>query len=104
MGEVYRAQDSRLGREVAIKVLPASFADDPERLARFETEARATGQLNDPNVLSVFDIGTHEGAPFIVAELLDGQTLRDRLTDGALPRRPDRPRPGRRAREGHHPP
>src|SRR6202522_4735199 len=84
MGEVYRARDSRLGRDVAIKVLPASFAADPDRLRRFELEARATGMLNHPNILAVFDIGTHEGAPYVVSELLEGETLRDRLRGGSL--------------------
>ncbi|HET8948333.1 MAG TPA: protein kinase, partial [Candidatus Polarisedimenticolia bacterium] len=76
MGEVYRARDARLGREVAVKVLPASFAAHPDRLARFEQEARATGALNHPNILAIHDIGTHEGMPYLVAELLEGQTLR----------------------------
>jgi eukaryotic-like serine/threonine-protein kinase len=79
MGEVYRARDTRLGREVAIKVLPASFASDPERLRRFEQEARATGMLNHPNILAVFDVGTHQGSPYLVTELLEGQTLREEL-------------------------
>jgi serine/threonine protein kinase len=85
MGEVYRARDTRLGRDVAIKVLPAEFASDPDRLRRFEQEARATGQLNHPNILTVFDIGTHEGAPYIVTELLEGETLQERLRPGGLP-------------------
>jgi serine/threonine protein kinase len=76
MGEVYRARDTRLDREVAIKVLPADFAQDADRLKRFEQEARATSALNHPNILTVYDIGTHEGAPFIVAELLEGEELR----------------------------
>src|SRR6266496_3790179 len=76
MGEVYRAKDSRLGRDVAIKVLPASFSQDPDRLRRFEQEARAAGILNHPNILAIHDIGTHEGAPYVVAELLEGETLR----------------------------
>jgi len=84
MGEVYRARDSRLGRDVAIKVLPASFASDPDRLRRFELEARATGMLNHPNILAVYDIGTHEGAPYLVTELLEGDTLREHIP---LPRR-----------------
>src|SRR5579863_2326267 len=84
MGEVYRAQDSRLGRDVAIKVLPASFAADPDRLRRFELEARATGMLNHPNILAVYDIGTHEGAPYLVTELLEGDTLRAHIP---VPRR-----------------
>jgi eukaryotic-like serine/threonine-protein kinase len=87
MGEVYRAHDSRLGREVAVKVLPASFAADTERLRRFEQEARATGALNHPNILGVYDIGSHEGAPYVVSELLDGETLRSRIGDSPLPHR-----------------
>ncbi|MGH9255495.1 MAG: protein kinase domain-containing protein [Vicinamibacterales bacterium] len=85
MGEVYRARDPRLGRDVAIKVLPAGLASDPERLQRFEQEARAAAALNHPNILAVYDIGQHEGAPYIVSELLEGGTLRERLAGGALP-------------------
>src|SRR5437016_4386994 len=85
MGEVYRARDSRLGREVAIKVLPESFSQDADRLRRFEHEARAAGVLNHPNVTAVYDIGTHDGAPYVVSELLEGETLRERLDGGALP-------------------
>jgi Tol biopolymer transport system component/tRNA A-37 threonylcarbamoyl transferase component Bud32 len=87
MGEVYRAQDTRLGRDVAIKVLPASFSSDTERLRRFEQEARAAGALNHPNVLAIYDIGTHDGAPYLVTELLEGETLRERLQNGSLPLR-----------------
>src|SRR5687768_10303151 len=87
MGEVYRARDPRLGREVAVKVLPAAFAESEERLRRFELEARAAGALNHPNLLTVFDVGTHERLPFIVSELLEGETLRDRLMRGALAQR-----------------
>jgi serine/threonine protein kinase len=83
MGEVYRAHDSRLGRDAAIKVLPASFASDSERLTRFEQEARASAALNHPNILAVHDVGQHEGAPYIITELLEGQTLRERLAGGA---------------------
>ncbi len=86
-GEVYRARDSRLERDVAVKILPGDFAVDPDRRARFEREARAAGQLNHPNILSVFDIGNHEGTPYIVSELLEGETLRERLRDGPLPAR-----------------
>ncbi len=82
MGEVYRARDPRLGREVAIKVLPASFCADLDRLRRFEQEARAASALNHPSILAVYDIGTHEGAPYLVTELLEGSTLRDRLSGG----------------------
>jgi len=85
MGEVYRARDSRLDREVAIKLLPAGFASDEDRLRRFEREARATSALNHPNILTIYDIGNHAGAPYIVAELLDGVELRAQLNDGALP-------------------
>jgi serine/threonine protein kinase len=85
MGEVYRARDERLGREVAIKVLPASLANDADRLKRFEQEARATSALNHPNILTIYDIGVHEGAPFIVAELLEGEELREQMNAGALP-------------------
>lgn len=81
MGEVFRARDTRLGRDVALKILPASFAGDPERLRRFELEARAAGALNHPNILAIYDIGVHEGAPYLVTELLEGETLRQRLTN-----------------------
>ncbi len=87
MGEVYRARDTRLSREVAIKLLPASFASDADRLRRFEQEARATSALNHPNILTIYDIGTHEETPFIVAELLEGEELRELLNDGPLPAR-----------------
>ena len=87
MGEVYRARDSRLGREVAIKVLPPAFAADPDRLQRFEQEARATAALNDPNIVAIYDVGTFDGRPFVVTELLDGETLRAALGGGALPLR-----------------
>ena len=83
MGEVYRARDSRLGRDIAIKVLPSAVAADADRLARFEQEARATAALNHPNILAVYDIGTADGTTFVVAELLDGETLRDVLAHGA---------------------
>jgi serine/threonine protein kinase len=85
MGEVYRARDTRLEREVAIKVLPTDFAKDADRLRRFEQEARATSALNHPNILTVYDIGNYENAPFIVAELLEGEELREQLNEGALP-------------------
>jgi Tol biopolymer transport system component len=87
MGEVYKARDQRLGRDVAVKVLPASFAADPERLRRFEQEARAVASLSHPNILAVHDIGQHESQPFMVSELLDGESLREILTRGALPQR-----------------
>jgi serine/threonine protein kinase len=85
MGEVYRARDTRLGREVAIKVLPEGFHADEDRLRRFEQEARATSTLNHPNILVVYDVGMHEGRPFLVTELLEGETLRARLSRAALP-------------------
>ncbi len=87
MGEVYRARDTRLDREVAIKILPSHFANDTDRLRRFEQEARATSALNHPNILTVYDIGTHENTPYIVAELLEGEELRVPLNDGALSER-----------------
>src|SRR2546430_3446165 len=87
MGEVYRARDTKLGRDVAIKVLPSVFSADAERLRRFEQEAQAAGALNHPNILVIFHIGTHEGAPYIVSELLEGETLRERMAGAALPQR-----------------
>src|SRR5262245_9323051 len=84
MGEVYRARDQRLEREVALKLLPPAFAKDEERVRRFEQEARAAGQLNHPNILQIHDIGAYERSPYIVSELLEGQTLRERLRAGAL--------------------
>jgi len=85
MGEVYRARDARLNRDVAIKVLPAGFARNPERLRRFQQEAQAAAALNHPNIVAVHDFGEHEGSPYIVTELLDGETLRERLRPGAVP-------------------
>ena len=87
MGEVYRAHDSRLDREVAVKLLPPDFASNEDRLRRFEQEAKATSALNHPNILTVYDIGEHEGSPFIVAELLEGEELRERLNEGPIPLR-----------------
>ena len=87
MGEVYRARDSRLGRDVALKVLPASFAADAERLRRFEQEARAVAALSHPNILAVHDIGQHDGTHFLVSELLEGESLRQALARGAPPHR-----------------
>ncbi|MGA7473257.1 MAG: serine/threonine-protein kinase, partial [Candidatus Sulfotelmatobacter sp.] len=84
MGEVYRARDSRLKRDVAVKVLPQGLSLDADRLRRFEQEALATAALNHPNILAVFDIGTHEGSPYVVSELLEGETLRERLRSGAI--------------------
>ena len=85
MGEVYRARDTRLNRDVALKVLPADFAHDVDRLHRFELEAHATSALNHPNILTVYDFGTHEGNPYLVMELLEGEELRAQLNNGALP-------------------
>jgi tetratricopeptide (TPR) repeat protein/TolB-like protein len=85
MGEVYRARDARLDRDVAIKVLPADFAADPERLRRFEREAKATATLSHPNILAVHDVGTVEGVPYLVEELLEGESLKERLDRGAMP-------------------
>src|SRR5215467_442092 len=87
MGEVYRAHDARLAREVAIKVLPEVLAKDSDRLQRFEQEARALGALNHPNLLAVFDVGVSDGLKYLVSELLEGNTLRERLSEGALPQR-----------------
>src|SRR5881394_2210237 len=87
MGAVYRAQDTRLHRDVAIKVLTAITLNDQERLQRFEQEARATGMLNHPNLLTIYDVGNHEGTPFLVSELLEGETLSARLLRGAIPPR-----------------
>ena len=85
MGAVYRARDSRLEREVAIKVLPDHLAEDPNALARFEREAKAVAALSHPNILAIHDFGAHEGTAFAVMELLEGETLRGRLTRAALP-------------------
>src|SRR5919198_667773 len=87
MGEVYRARDEKLNREVAIKVLPTNLSADKDRLGRFEQEAQAAGALNHPNILAVYDVGEHEGAPYVVSELLEGETLRERLGAPFQPRR-----------------
>jgi len=87
MGEVYRARDERLGREVALKVLSESFARDPERLRRFEQEARAVAALNHPNIVGLYDIGSQNGSPYLVSEFLEGQSLRDMLRFGPVPAR-----------------
>ncbi|HXR32472.1 MAG TPA: protein kinase [Verrucomicrobiae bacterium] len=87
MGEVYRAKDTRLGRDVAIKVLPQMLAKDADRLARFEQEARVLGALNHPNLLGIFDVGSENGLQYLVSEFLEGKTLRERLNEGALPQR-----------------
>lgn len=85
MGEVYRARDARLSREVAVKVLPPQFSADSDRLRRFEQEARAAGMLNHPNILSIYDIGTENDTIYVVSELLSGETLRERLGGSPLP-------------------
>jgi Tol biopolymer transport system component len=85
MGEVYRAHDPRLRRDVAVKIIPPALAGDPARLRRFEQEARAAAALNHPNILAVYDIGTENGTPYIVSERLEGESLRERLRGGALP-------------------
>ena len=87
MGEVYRAHDARLGRDVALKVIAAEVAGDRDRLARFEQEARATAALNHPHIVAVFDVGQSEQGPYIVSELLDGETLRERMTRRRVPTR-----------------
>src|ERR1700733_8587345 len=85
MGEVYRARDTRLDRTVAIKVLPAEFSAQEERLRRFEQEAQVLGALNHPNLLAIHDVGAQNGTHFLVSELLEGESLRQRLQEGALP-------------------
>jgi serine/threonine protein kinase len=87
MGEVYLARDTQLGRDVAVKVLPSTYSDDKERLHRFEQEACAAGALNHPNILSIYDVGTHDGSPYVVSELLQGLTLRQRISGTSLPQR-----------------
>src|SRR5688572_10673027 len=85
MGEVYRARDTRLGREVAIKVLPTALASDPERLKRFEREARSASSLNHPNIVTIYEIGSSHSVSYIAMELVAGESLRAKLADGALP-------------------
>ncbi|HEY3173406.1 MAG TPA: serine/threonine-protein kinase, partial [Thermoanaerobaculia bacterium] len=87
MGEVYRARDAKLDRDVAVKVLPASVANDPDALARFEREAKAVAALSHQNILSIFDFGRHEGVAYVVTELLDGDTLRGKLDAGPVSQR-----------------
>ena len=104
MGEVYRAHDSRLGRDVAVKIVPEAVAADPEALGRFEREARAVAMLSHPNILTLYDVGRSEGVSYAVMELLEGETLRARLAagrtaaaEGDRDRRSDCPRPRGRA-------
>ena len=85
MGEVYRARDTRLNRTVAIKVLPDALALDPDRLRRFNQEARAVASISHPNILALYDVGTSEQTVYLVSEYLEGNTLRERLRGGALP-------------------
>src|SRR5580693_1367311 len=85
MGEVFRARDERLGRYVALKLIRPDSSENPDHLRRFELEARAAAALTHPNIVAIYDVGFHEGSPYIVCELLQGQTLRKRLSDGALP-------------------
>ena|SRR5258707_10106994 len=87
MGEVYRARDTCLSRDVAVKILPESFARDADRLRRFEQEARSVAALNYPNILAIHDIGEQEGTRYLVSELLDGQSIRQELSAGPLPLR-----------------
>src|ERR1700693_1069027 len=87
MGEVYRARDSKLKRDVAVKVLPRSLAADADALARFEREALAVAALSHPNILAIFDFGTHEGTAYAVTELLEGETLRGKLDSGPIPQK-----------------
>src|SRR3989454_8075379 len=87
MGEVYRARDTQLGRDVAVKVLPSTYSVDEQRLSRFEQEASAASALNHPNILIVHDIGSHEGSPYVVSELLEGETLRKRISRAPLAQR-----------------
>src|SRR5688500_1342651 len=79
MGEVYRARDPKIGRDVAIKVLPPAFSGDKDRLARFEQEAQAAGALNHPNILAIYDVDHVDGTSYVVSELLEGETLRDAM-------------------------
>ena len=101
MGEVYRARDTKLKREVAIKVLPPYWSRDLGRLQRFELEARAAAALNPPNITSIFHVGQHDGSPYIVTELLHGETLHEQFRKGPLrPRPTTKPHPANRTRDG----
>ncbi len=85
MGEVFRARDERLGRDVALKVIHAGSSGNPDHVRRFEVEARSAAALNHPNIVAIYDVGFDAGSPYIVCELLEGQTLRQRLFEGPLP-------------------
>lgn len=85
MGDVYRARDPRLGRDVAVKIVSGEGPPSPERLRRFEQEARAVAALEHPGILAVHDLGTHEGCAYLVFEVLEGETLRERLSRGPIP-------------------
>ena len=85
MGEVYRAYDTQLGRQVAVKILPEKWSSDPEALSRFEKEARLASSLNHPNIVTIHQIGQFGSIPYIVMELVDGPTLKDVLADGPMP-------------------
>ena len=97
MGEVYQARDMELGRDVAVKVLPSTFSSDKDRLQRFQQEACAAGALNHPNILSIYDVGKHDGSPYVVSELLQGETLRTRISGT-----PTRSTAGHRLRFANH--
>jgi serine/threonine protein kinase len=85
MGEVFRARDERLGRDVALKIIRSSSSSNADHLRRFEVESRAAAALNHPNIVAVYDVGLDEGVPYIVCELLEGKTLRQKLLEGRLP-------------------
>src|SRR5437660_9163663 len=85
MGEVFRARDERLGRDVALKLIRPASSSNPDHVRRFEQEARAAAALNHPNIVAIYDVGLDDDCPYIVSELLEGQTLRKRLGEGSLP-------------------